>query len=92
MSVPSRNPMVCQIPSPVSRHVARQSKYVTICGALYDAKAERAGCNGTRLTVTVKAPATYHEIQWGKTETWIQSAGKPNEQALKTRLRELLRA
>jgi hypothetical protein len=45
----------------------------------------------TRLTVTVKAPATSHEVHWGKVETWLQSAGKPNEQALKGRLRELLR-
>ncbi len=35
--------------------------------------------------------STSHEVQWGKVETWIQSAGKPNEQAMKTRLRELLR-
>ncbi|PYT27343.1 MAG: hypothetical protein DMG58_20520 [Acidobacteria bacterium] len=45
----------------------------------------------TRLTVTVKPPATSHEVQWGKVETWIRSAGKPNEQVMKTRLRELLR-
>jgi hypothetical protein len=30
-------------------------------------------------------------VQWGKIEAWLQSAGKPNEQALKGRLRELLR-
>jgi hypothetical protein len=36
-------------------------------------------------------PSTSHEVQWGKIETWIQSAGKPNEQATKSRLRELLR-
>jgi len=45
----------------------------------------------TRLTVTVKGPSTSQEVQWGKVETWIQSAGKPNEQAMKSRLRELLR-
>ena len=45
----------------------------------------------TRLTVSVKAPSTTHEIQWGKVEVWLQSAGKPNEQAMKGRLRELLR-
>lgn len=45
----------------------------------------------TRLTVTVKGPSRSHEVQWGKVETWIQSAGKPNEQAMKSRLRELLR-
>jgi hypothetical protein len=46
----------------------------------------------TRLTVAIKQPSTAHEVQWGKVEAWLQSAGKPNEQALKTRLRELLRA
>lgn len=45
----------------------------------------------TRLTVKVQAPATSHEVQWGKIETWLQSAGKPNEQAIKGRLREVLR-
>ncbi len=45
----------------------------------------------TVLKVAIKQPATTHEVQWGKVETWIQSAGKPNEQAMKGRLRELLR-
>ena len=45
----------------------------------------------TRLTVAIKQPGTIHDVQWGKVETWIQSAGKPNEQAMKSRLRELLR-
>jgi len=36
-------------------------------------------------------PATSHEVQWGKIEAWLQSAGKPNEQGMKGRLRELLR-
>ena len=46
----------------------------------------------TRLSVSVRAPATSHEVQWSKIEAWLQSAGKPNEQAMKGRLRELLRA
>jgi hypothetical protein len=45
----------------------------------------------TRLTVALKTPATSHEVQWGKIEAWLQSAGKPNEQVMKGRLRELLR-
>ena len=45
----------------------------------------------TRLTVAVKTPATSHEVQWGKIEAWLQSAGKPNAQGMKARLRELLR-
>lgn len=49
---------------------------------------ENAPGPATRLTVTVKVPSTSHEVQWGKVETWIQSAGKPNEQAMKSRLRE----
>jgi hypothetical protein len=46
----------------------------------------------TRLTVTVKTPGTTHEVQWGKIEAWLQNVGKPNEQAMKSRLRELSRA
>ena len=43
----------------------------------------------TRLTVTVKVPATSHEVRVSKIEAWIQSGGKsPAEQALKVRLRE----
>jgi len=46
----------------------------------------------TRLTVTVKTPATLHEVRLSKIEAWLQSGGRsPNEQALKVRLRELLR-
>ena len=44
----------------------------------------------TRLTVTVKMPTTSHEVQWNKIEAWLQSAGKPNEQGMKGRLREML--
>jgi hypothetical protein len=47
--------------------------------------------SATRLTVTVKVPATSHEVRLSKIETWLHSNGKsPNEQALKIRLRELL--
>ena len=45
MSVPSRNPMVCQIPSLVSRHAVLQSKVVIICGVLYD-DAKKTGIRG----------------------------------------------
>jgi hypothetical protein len=45
----------------------------------------------TRLTVTVKAPATSHEVRLSKIESWLQSGGRsPNERAMKVRLRELL--
>ena len=30
----------------------------------------------TRLKVTLRAPSTSHEVQWGKVEVWLQSAGK----------------
>ena len=53
---------------------------------------ENAPGSATRLNVCVKSPSTSHEVQWGKVETWIQSPGKPNEQTMKHRLRELLRA
>jgi hypothetical protein len=33
--------------------------------------AENAPRPATRLTLTVKAAATSHEVQWGKIETWI---------------------
>jgi len=36
-----------------------------------------------RLTVGVKTRATSHEVQCSKIEAWVQSAGKPNEQAMK---------
>ena len=43
----------------------------------------------TRLTVTVKAPATSHEVRVSKIEAWLQGGGRsPAEQALKVRLRE----
>lgn len=51
---------------------------------------ENAPGPATRLSVSVRAPATSHEVQWSKIEAWLQSAGKPNEQAIKGRLRELL--
>ena len=38
---------------------------------------ENAPGPNTPLTVTVKGPSTFHEVQWGKFETWIQSAGNP---------------
>jgi hypothetical protein len=45
----------------------------------------------TRLTVTVKMPATSHEVRLSKIEAWLESGGRsPNEQAMKVRLRELL--
>ena len=46
----------------------------------------------TRLTVTVKAPATSHELTVGKLEDWLASGGKsPKEQVEKGRLKELLK-
>jgi len=45
----------------------------------------------TRLTITVKTPATAHELPVGKIEAWLQSSGKsPSEQVLKERLKKLL--
>jgi hypothetical protein len=31
----------------------------------------------------VKIPITSNEVQWSKIEAWLQSAGKPNEQAMR---------
>ena len=45
----------------------------------------------TRLTVTVKAPATCQELTVGKLEDWLSSGGKsPKEQVLKKRLKAVL--
>ncbi len=45
----------------------------------------------TSLAVTVKPPATTHELRVSKLEAWLNSAGKsPGEQALKVRLKEEL--
>jgi hypothetical protein len=52
---------------------------------------QHASGPATRLTVTVKTPATSHEVRLGKIEAWLESGGRsPNEQAMKVRLRELL--
>jgi hypothetical protein len=52
---------------------------------------DHAPSPATRLTVTVKAPATSHEVRVSKIEAWLQCGGKsPAEQALKVRLRELV--
>jgi hypothetical protein len=43
----------------------------------------------TRLTVSVEAPATTHQLTFAKLSAWLDGGGKsPNEQALKVRLRE----
>jgi len=45
----------------------------------------------TRLTIAVLAPSTSHEISVGKVRAWLESNGRsPAQQALKTRLREVL--
>jgi hypothetical protein len=45
----------------------------------------------TQLTIEVLAPSTSHEISVGKVRAWLDSNGKgPAQQALKTRLREVL--
>jgi hypothetical protein len=45
----------------------------------------------TRLTVSVKAPATSHELTVGKLEDWLASGGRsPKEQMKKGGLKELL--
>src|ERR1700750_2498378 len=46
---------------------------------------------GTRLTVTVEAPATTHELSVGRLLAWLDASGKtPREQAVKVTLRQLL--
>jgi hypothetical protein len=46
----------------------------------------------TRLSVTVKAPATRHELTMAALESWLAGGAKsPNEQVKKNRLKERLR-
>jgi hypothetical protein len=46
----------------------------------------------TRLTVAVEGPSTTHQLSVSKVRAWLEGSGKnPNEQALKVRLREILR-
>jgi hypothetical protein len=46
----------------------------------------------TRLTVSVEAQATTHQFTFAKLSAWLDGGGKsPNEQALKVRLRELMK-
>ena len=47
--------------------------------------------SATLLTIRVKQPETKHTVSVGKLQTWVDGGGKsPNEQVLKSRLRELL--
>jgi hypothetical protein len=46
---------------------------------------------GTRLTITVEAPTTTHELPVKRLQTWLDANGKtPAEQAVKVGLRQLL--
>ena len=43
------------------------------------------------LTIRVKQPETEHTVSVGKLRSWLDGSGKsPNEQVLKSRLREML--
>src|SRR5437879_2685036 len=98
VSVPTAR--TCQVSFTDSENI-RHSVEVT-ASTLYEAAVlamaefSRCGFTGsvpgpaTQLTVTVKMPTTSPEVQWSKIEVWLLSAGKPNEQAMKGRLRELL--
>ena len=57
------------------------------CGFMNDATPGPA----TRLTVTVKAPVSVHELPLGKLMSWLESGVKsPREEVLRNRLREVL--
>jgi hypothetical protein len=57
------------------------------CGFMNDAALGPA----TRLTVTVKAPVSVHELPLGKLMSWLESGVKsPREEVLRNRLREVL--
>jgi hypothetical protein len=43
------------------------------------------------LTIRVKQPVTQHIVSVGKLRSWLNGGGKsPNEQVMKSRLREML--
>ena len=45
----------------------------------------------SRLKVAVETPSTTHELSLSKVCAWLEGSGKtPSEQAMKTRLREIL--
>jgi hypothetical protein len=47
--------------------------------------------SATRLTVSVEAPTTTHQITLAKLSAWLDGGGKsPAEQALKIRLRQVI--
>ncbi len=57
------------------------------CGFMNDATPGPA----TRLTVTVEAPLSVHELPLGKLMMWLESGVKsPREEVLRNRLREVL--
>jgi hypothetical protein len=44
-----------------------------------------------RLAIRVKQPETEHTVSVGKLQSWFDGGGRsPNEQVMKSRLRELL--
>ena len=46
---------------------------------------------GTRLKIAVESPSTTHELPVAKLHAWLQGNGRsPQEQALKTKLRQAL--
>ena len=46
---------------------------------------------GTRLTVSVEAPSTSHELPVAKLQNWLDTTGRtPAEQAVKVGLRQML--
>ena len=61
-----------------------------VAESLYEAAALAPGC-GAEFAVTVRAEIATHRLRVGQLEDWLASAGRsPAEQALKTRLAEIL--
>lgn len=53
--------------------------------------ADAAQGSAARLTISVEAPSTTHELSVRKLSAWLGGAGtSPSEPALKVRLRDLL--
>ena len=75
------------------RHSVEVTAETLYEAAVLGMKALQVGRNAPTLTidVTVKAPETTHTIRTAALSEWLSRTGRsPREQALKTRLRELL--
>jgi len=95
------NPQTCRVsftdPEGVTHSVVVSAASVYEAAALAVAEFRRAQLAdvivgpGTRLQISVEAPAMSHELTFQKLTNWLGSSAKsPNDGLLKSRLREIL--